>query len=660
MAVRGPPGSGMNSEVMRMQEQIRRNALETSESMKELGTWQKDIRKTDKKLAKLHTSGPGKVVPVRVRGGTVRVSSSGGRVAPRNDGASGSKATGAAAAAARPKRSAAEAEAKVQRRAARAARRAAAAAAAAERAASRAADKKAQAAAHVYDKGYDKWQKFDVDKALAESSSDDEGVVVDDGSSSSSSSSDDDEAGGGSSGGSGGPALHPALMHAPAKVVQSLKRGKAVKGAPPVVSAGPPQAAGDRERYEREVGNAAYKAGDFAEAVKHYTRCIAINPRNVLALSNRAMAFLKTKQHLKAERDCSAALRVDPAHVKSLTRRATARNDMGRHHHALADYQAAAELDPSSKLIRSELRKTTDRLRSTLRNAPRRALALDAVRTGEEVRPEVAGPLGPNALTRPRGLPAAAPKPPPAEEEQEQEQQQGGEKEEGTDKERAGQGGTVSPAPKKGSKSQELAAESEPPSAPVEKVVEVVKVAEQAPATAKAKVRMVIDEDSGDEDVAAAAPAPAAAPRRVISPAKTVAYAGELVAPKTSYEFQRVWRELAGEARAEQRAAYLALLKPSALPKLLGDALDAPLLCGIVDGAVAAYLPEGGGAASAPKKALRVLEKLAKVNRFSMTTMFLAAEEKATIVAAFDALAAASAEGEAAEAVRALRVKYGV
>ena len=71
------------------------------------------------------------------------------------------------------------------------------------------------------------------------------------------------------------------------------------------------------------------------EAAKHYTRCIAINPRNVLALSNRAMAFLKTRQHLKAERDCSAALRVDPAHVKSLTRRATARNDTGRHHHAL-------------------------------------------------------------------------------------------------------------------------------------------------------------------------------------------------------------------------------------------------------------------------------------------------------------------------------------
>ena len=85
MASRPPPPSGV-SEVMKMQEQIRRNALETSASLKELGSWQKDIKKTDKKLVKLGTSGPGKVVPVRVRGGTVRVSSSGGRVAPRSGG----------------------------------------------------------------------------------------------------------------------------------------------------------------------------------------------------------------------------------------------------------------------------------------------------------------------------------------------------------------------------------------------------------------------------------------------------------------------------------------------------------------------------------------------------------------------------------------------
>jgi len=645
MASRPPPPSGV-SEVMKMQEQIRRNALETSASLKELGSWQKDIKKTDKKLVKLGTSGPGKVVPVRVRGGTVRVSSSGGRVAPRSGG-SATVTMGSGGSAGTAAEAAAKAKAKAERRAARAARRAAKAKAEEERVAARKAAKEKEkiAASHVYDKGYDKWQKFDVDKALQdESESDDDAKrrAVDDDSSSSSSSSDD-----GGGGGGGAPALHPSLMHAPAKVVADLKKGKAAGsgGAAemPVASAGPPQEAADRERYEREVGNECYKAGDFTEAVKHYTRCIAINPRNVLALSNRAMAFLKTKQHLKAERDCSAALRVDPGHVKSLTRRATARNDTGRHHHALADYQAAAVLDPSSKLVRSELRKTTDKLRSAIRNAPRRALPLQLAGAGEEVRPEVAGPLGPQATTRPEGRPAAV----------------------------AASGGEVAEAEAALATTPvvELIAEVEPASVPVAPAaVQELDVAAPVPAEAqKAPRRVLIDEDSDEDSEAAAdapapappAPTPAPAPRKRVISTKPAA-PRELVTPKTSYEFQRVWRELAGEAKADQRAAYLALLKPSALPKLLGDALDTPLLIGIIEGAVAAYLQGSSAAAPGAKKALKVFTHLAKVSRFSMTAMFLGAGEKAVVGAAFDALEAASAEGDGAEAVRSLRATYGV
>lgn len=49
------------------------------------------------------------------------------------------------------------------------------------------------------------------------------------------------------------------------------------------------------EEMEREAGNAHYKRGEFALAIKRYTRAVALNPKDPLGYSNRAMAHLKVK-----------------------------------------------------------------------------------------------------------------------------------------------------------------------------------------------------------------------------------------------------------------------------------------------------------------------------------------------------------------------------
>ena len=51
------------------------------------------------------------------------------------------------------------------------------------------------------------------------------------------------------------------------------------------------------EAVEREAGNAHFKKGEFTQAVKCYTRSIALNPRDLLGYSNRSMAYLKLKVH---------------------------------------------------------------------------------------------------------------------------------------------------------------------------------------------------------------------------------------------------------------------------------------------------------------------------------------------------------------------------
>ncbi len=59
------------------------------------------------------------------------------------------------------------------------------------------------------------------------------------------------------------------------------------------------------DEVERERGNDYFKKGDFYEAIKCYTRSVVINKNNATTYSNRAMAYLKTKEYTKV---CLASL----------------------------------------------------------------------------------------------------------------------------------------------------------------------------------------------------------------------------------------------------------------------------------------------------------------------------------------------------------------
>ena len=143
---------------------------------------------------------------------------------------------------------------------------------------------------HTYDKGYKRWENFDVDSAVA-------AVDREEDNPSRGASADPD------------PAADDDAV--PVAVAATAPRPQRADTA-------------ERERLEREQGNAHFAKGEFHDAVKCYTRCIAVNPRNYIAHSNRAMAQLKLKDYRKAEADCTSALRINPDHGKSLRRRGTA------------------------------------------------------------------------------------------------------------------------------------------------------------------------------------------------------------------------------------------------------------------------------------------------------------------------------------------------
>ena len=80
----------------------------------------------------------------------------------------------------------------------------------------------------------------------------------------------------------------------------------------------------------KEDGNAAFKAGDYLQAVELYTQAHKSEPRIAIYLLNRAMALLKLNRFHEAELDCTAVLRKHRCNAKALWRRAKARRTLSQ------------------------------------------------------------------------------------------------------------------------------------------------------------------------------------------------------------------------------------------------------------------------------------------------------------------------------------------
>jgi stress-induced-phosphoprotein 1 len=63
----------------------------------------------------------------------------------------------------------------------------------------------------------------------------------------------------------------------------------------------------------REAGNAFFKAGDFAGAVKSYSEAIKRDPADARGYNNRAAAYQKLAAFPEALKDAEEAIKIDPA-----------------------------------------------------------------------------------------------------------------------------------------------------------------------------------------------------------------------------------------------------------------------------------------------------------------------------------------------------------
>ncbi|XP_073694480.1 RNA polymerase II-associated protein 3 [Garra rufa] len=108
---------------------------------------------------------------------------------------------------------------------------------------------------------------------------------------------------------------------------------------------------------QKDRGNAYFKEGKYEAAVECYSRGMEADGTNALLPANRAMAYLKLQRYSEAEQDCSAALALDATYAKAFARRATARAALGKIREAKEDFEQVLKLEPGNKQAMSEIEK---------------------------------------------------------------------------------------------------------------------------------------------------------------------------------------------------------------------------------------------------------------------------------------------------------------
>uniref|UniRef100_A0A8D2B2D7 RNA polymerase II-associated protein 3 n=1 Tax=Sciurus vulgaris TaxID=55149 RepID=A0A8D2B2D7_SCIVU len=108
---------------------------------------------------------------------------------------------------------------------------------------------------------------------------------------------------------------------------------------------------------EKDLGNGFFKEGKYERAIECYTRGIAADGANALLPANRAMAYLKIQKYEEAERDCTQAILLDGSYSKAFARRGTARTFLGKINEAKQDFETVLLLEPGNKQAVTELSK---------------------------------------------------------------------------------------------------------------------------------------------------------------------------------------------------------------------------------------------------------------------------------------------------------------
>nr|XP_058961372.1 tetratricopeptide repeat protein 12-like isoform X1 [Pocillopora verrucosa] len=98
-------------------------------------------------------------------------------------------------------------------------------------------------------------------------------------------------------------------------------------------------------------GNAAFKEGNYPEAISNYTVAITKSGSNPVLYTNRAQAYIKLNDFNSAIQDCNLALKIDPRWVKAFVHKARALQAQGKFDEAISVLKDAIKEAPKQEKV---------------------------------------------------------------------------------------------------------------------------------------------------------------------------------------------------------------------------------------------------------------------------------------------------------------------
>ncbi|GAB2277415.1 hypothetical protein Dimus_012122 [Dionaea muscipula] len=353
---------------------------------------------------------------------------------------------------------------------------------------------------------------------------------------------------------------------------------------------------------EKELGNEYFKQKKFNESIDCYSRSIALSPSSV-AYANRAMAYLKVKRFREAEDDCTEALNLDDRNIKAYSRRATARKELGMLRESLEDAEFALRLEPQNGDVKKQFNEIKSLLGKAIlqKSSKTGGSSLQGVKQVESKADSKEHVKGVHLI--------------PSSGKDAKIQIVPGKVSTGKSVD-LGEVGRVNKSMRtEGQTSQNLGAgNSHGNGKTKELVASVERLASQAASRAMQEAS------------------------KHISP------------PNSAYEFEVAWKGFLGDRSLQARM--LKVTPPDALPRILKNALSAPMLIEIVK-CISTFFTED------TELAVKYLENLTKVSRFEVLIMCLSLADKADLSRIWDEVFLSNATPvEYTEILSELRPKY--
>lgn len=140
----------------------------------------------------------------------------------------------------------------------------------------------------------------------------------------------------------------------------------------------------------KEDGNAAFKSGRMAEAVRLYTQALEVDPTNrgtnSKLFQNRAAAHIKLKKFSAAISDCDAALKLDGSYTKARKTRANALGHSGDWDAAVKELKDLSESNPNEPGLAKEIRNAELELKKSKRKDYYKILGVEKDASEQELK----------------------------------------------------------------------------------------------------------------------------------------------------------------------------------------------------------------------------------------------------------------------------------